>query len=69
MDNRPWILTYDEISDVKNLYSDIKGWSYELLYSAQIKRKESELLYASSELKVESYGNVHLMPLNNKRQA
>lgn len=68
LDNRPWILTYDEISDVKNLYSDIKGWSYELLYSAQIKRKESELLYASSELKVESYGNVHLMPLNNKRQ-
>lgn len=65
MGDRPWILTYDNILDVRKMYSDVKGWSYELFYSAHIKRRESELLYASPNLKVESYDSVHLMPLKN----
>ncbi|WP_370832904.1 DNA adenine methylase [Acidaminococcus sp.] len=63
IDDQPWILTYDDTEDIKKLYADMQGWKYELFYSAQYKRKESELMYASSSLQIESYGNVTLLDM------
>ena len=63
IDARPWILTYDNALDIKKLYADVKGWKYELLYSAQLKRKESEVMYTNSLFQVESYDNVTLIPI------
>ena len=58
-----WITTYDVDPHIIDYFKDNdKNYSYELRYSANNKRrgKASELLFASPNLEIESYDNVHL---------
>ena len=58
-----WITNYDVDSHIIDYFKDnYKNYSYELRYSANNKRrgKASELLFASPNLEIESYDNVHL---------
>lgn len=66
MTNNYWITTYDVDPHIINYFNNNKkNYSYELRYSANNKRrgKASELLFASPNLEIESYDNVHLDPL------
>ncbi|MBB1069228.1 DNA adenine methylase [Limosilactobacillus sp. RRLNB_1_1] len=66
MTNNYWITTYDVDSHIVDYFkNNKKNYSYELKYSANNKRrgKASELLFASPNLEIESYDNVHLNPL------
>lgn len=55
-----WITTYDNTEYIQSLYSEMNGFIYCLQYSANMKRKEKELLYASKGLRLESYDKVYL---------
>ena len=51
----PWIVTYDNCDEIKNLYKQEKKVEFSLHYSTHIKRpKEKEVLF---------YGNLHLKSL------
>lgn len=61
--DRYWITTYDVDPHIIEYFkNNKKKYSYELKYSANNKRrgKAPELLFASPNLKIESYNNVHL---------
>lgn len=43
----PWIMTYDDVLEISNLYSDFLTKKFELIYSAANKGKASELIIFS----------------------
>lgn len=47
----PWIVTYDNVPEIRNLYNQFTYMNYEINYSAQIKRKGHEIMYFSPGLK------------------
>lgn len=49
---RPWILTYDAVEPIKDLYRSRRQYLFDLNYSAQTKRVGTELLVASKGLRV-----------------
>lgn len=49
---QPWILTYDDSDPIRKIYARRKIYELSLLYSAQVKRVGTELLYASSRISV-----------------
>ena len=54
LQNYYWITTYDYATQIQEIYSQYenKAFSYELLYSAQRKRKATEYLFASCKTKL-----------------
>lgn len=48
----PWILTYDNVAQVRTLYSACSQYSFDIYYSAHIKRTGTELLVASKALQL-----------------
>jgi DNA adenine methylase len=48
----PWILTYDYCDEIHELYTERRQFQFALNYSAQEKRKGTELLIASKGLRV-----------------
>ncbi|MGO3792985.1 MAG: DNA adenine methylase, partial [Enterococcus gilvus] len=62
LDQYYWITTYDftpQIQDIYNHYEN-KACTYELLYSAQDKRRATEFLFASEKTKLHSADKVKL---------
>lgn len=57
-----WITTYDFSPQIHEMYNKFnnKAYYYELRYSAQKKRKATELLFASEKTKLVSKGKVEL---------
>lgn len=49
---RPWILTYDNVAEIKDLYMARRQFEFNLKYSANIKRVGTELLIASEDLHI-----------------
>jgi len=49
----PWLITYDNCQEIKNLYKDCNGLEFSLRYSASQKNRSiaTELMY---------YGNIEL---------
>lgn len=47
----PWMLTYDDVVPIQQIYSGVTQYKLRLTYYAQIKRKASELLLLSPQLK------------------
>lgn len=47
---RKWMVTYDDVDEIRNLYSNFPMYTKNLQYSAQEKRIGVELLIASKEL-------------------
>lgn len=50
--DRPWIVTYDDTPEIRALYQDRDRYSFDVNYSVQTKRKATELLVASPDLKL-----------------
>lgn len=48
----PWILTYDNVPQITTLYQARRQFSFDINYSAQIKRVGKELLVASKGLRI-----------------
>lgn len=63
MDNYKWITTYDNSTRIQEIYSDRDIYGYELQYSVNRVRKETELMFASKTTKLSSGNNVKLHKL------
>ncbi|MEQ4489708.1 MAG: DNA adenine methylase [Dehalococcoides mccartyi] len=48
----PWIVTYDNVSEINEMYSDSSKLEYTVSYSAAKKCKGSEVMYLSSDIKL-----------------
>ncbi len=48
----PWMLTYDNVDEIKNIYQGFNGYLFDLNYSVANSGKNSELLYLSEGLRV-----------------
>jgi DNA adenine methylase len=46
----PWMLTYDDATEIRTLYEGLPIYRKSLIYSAQVKRRASELLVLSPSL-------------------
>lgn len=51
---KPWMLTYDDVPQIKTIYATLRQYQIDLNYSAQTKRLGRELLIVSKGLKVPS---------------
>lgn len=58
MNDYKWIVTYDKTEEIKNIFSEYDCYEYSILYSANRKRKETEILFNSPSTKVESKDKV-----------
>lgn len=62
-----WITTYDLQNEIYQLYKGrSQSYTYSLNYSANIKRKAKEYLFANYKTNIESFDNVELNELNDK---
>lgn len=61
-----WITTYDYAPKIFDIYSQFENqaFAYNLLYSAQTKRKATEYMFSSLKTKLESQNKIVLTPLN-----
>ena len=48
----PWVVSYDDVNEIRELYRDVKSRRYELLYTARSLRHGKEVLFFSSELRI-----------------
>lgn len=60
MDNYHWIATYDKVKRIKEIYDDRVIQEYQIQYSANITRKEIELIFHSPTTTIESFEKVKL---------
>lgn len=68
----PWILTYDNVAEVRALYSARRQYSFDINYSVQIKRTGTELLVASKALRLPEdirESQVHRPQYRNRAEA
>lgn len=50
--NRPWIITYDKVDEIKKLYKDRRQFEFNLNYSVAQKRVGTEIMIASKGLRM-----------------
>lgn len=55
-----WIVTYDDAEEIRKLYANCTGWNYTIHYTANLKRKESELMYSNHFTQLDSFNKVNL---------
>lgn len=62
-----WILTYDKAPQINALYPDdsIQKYEYQINYSANKRGKFAEFMFASHDLKLESFDTVELQSLSS----
>ncbi len=53
--DRPWILTYDNVPEIKALYMKRRQFEFDLKYSVQTKRTGTEVMIASKGLRMPKY--------------
>lgn len=51
MKNRKWIVTYDNVNEIKSLYKTVNSLEFNLQYTLQDKRKASEVMFFSKNTK------------------
>ncbi|WP_415715578.1 DNA adenine methylase [Roseibium sp.] len=52
--DKPWIVTYDNAPEIRELYHHVRQYSFDVNYSVQTKRVGTELLIASQNLNISS---------------
>lgn len=52
--NYPWMVSYDDVPEIRQLYEGINKECYVLRYSASKQRKGQEIVFLSPQLKVQS---------------
>ncbi len=50
--NVNWIVSYDDVDRIREIYSEFKAYYIEMRYSAQIKRASNEIIFASKILDI-----------------
>lgn len=50
--NKPWIVTYDDTPEINEIYSEFNPRSFGLTYTAQVKRKGSEVIIHNPAVEV-----------------
>lgn len=58
---RPWVLTYDDVHEIRSLYSSLRQYQFSLNYSVQQKRVGQEVLIASNKLLIPDSANLPQM--------
>lgn len=53
--NSSWIVSYDDVPEIRNIYSDFSPISYSLNYSAGTKTTGREVIYLSDELRCPTF--------------
>lgn len=53
--NRYWMLSYDNVESINNLYQQYRNLQYALRYTAQVKYDGSEVIFFSKNLKVPEF--------------
>ncbi|CQJ05292.1 TPA: DNA adenine methylase [Yersinia enterocolitica] len=53
----PWIVSYDNVPQIRNMYKECKKITYGINYSAQDRYKGSEIMFFSKKLKVPKVEN------------
>lgn len=48
----PWLVSYDNAPEIKNIYQEYASQTHILSYTAQVKRQSDEILFFSENLKV-----------------
>ena len=48
----PWVVSYDDVHEIRELYHGVKSRRHELLYTARSLRLGKEVLFFSSELRI-----------------
>jgi DNA adenine methylase len=48
---RPWLLSYDNVEEIRTIYNEVSNEHYELPYSASVERKGNEIFFSSPNLK------------------
>ncbi|WP_019647102.1 DNA adenine methylase [Novispirillum itersonii] len=48
--DRPWIVTYDNVPEIQDLYKERRQYQFDINYSVQTKRVGTEILIASKDL-------------------
>ncbi len=59
--SKSWIVTYDNTSEIKELYIDRPKYNFDLNYSVSTKRKGTELLIVSDNLWIRNAENLKLI--------
>ncbi|WP_434526401.1 DNA adenine methylase [Photorhabdus asymbiotica] len=55
----PWVLTYDNVSEINELYKDCKRFTYSLNYSAAKRRVSTELLITKNNIIIPNELNIN----------
>lgn len=55
--HRPWIVSYDNVPEIRKLYPKFRSLVYDLSYSATERYDGSEVMFFSDELEVPTRGN------------
>jgi DNA adenine methylase len=65
---QPWIVTYDDTPEICDIYSEFKPTSFDLTYTAQTKRKGSEVIIHNPEyMKVLFKPDITFNELNKRK--
>jgi DNA adenine methylase len=52
--NRPWIVSYDDVHEIRKLYVGVRSRRLEMLYSARVPRAGKEVMFFSDRVRVPS---------------
>lgn len=50
--NKPWLVSYDETPEIKDIYKEYRQYNYSLSYTAQDKKKGSEVMIFGPSIKL-----------------
>lgn len=50
MKRRKWIVTYDNVDEIRNMYAKVATIEFQLQYSLEVKRVASEVMFFSKKL-------------------
>jgi DNA adenine methylase len=55
---RPWIVSYDNVDEIQDMYAYARSFTYGLDYTAQVRYKGAEVMFFSNRLKPPMQSNV-----------
>lgn len=64
--HHPWVLTYDDVPEIRKLYNVHRQYEFNISYSVREKRKGAELLVASRRLKLTDELVARQVPMQNQ---
>ncbi len=69
MKNRSWIVTYDNVNEIKNMYKNVNSFEFGLQYSLQTKRAGSEVMFFAKKIirPQNEKDLIHIIESSNRR--